>query len=203
MALLFIINFSLVHLVASEIDGSRMKYFDLIPNATLRFLENSPEISNTSFLSSQGIVPNFALEMLIRLIYTRMNQLLLYVDEIDIVEDVLNHLAQSASKSYAAYCMHAFKHVPAITCKCNAILVQLHFHLDVAKNLMECIFRIFIDKELRNHNTTDACKFSGYSLDNPSFDVCLPSSCDHYNTLMMLSRSRNWFNLTILLLYVL
>ncbi|EFO16767.1 hypothetical protein LOAG_11735, partial [Loa loa] len=139
-------------------------------------------LQNTPFLSPQGIVPNFALEMLIRLMYTRMNQLLFYVDELDIVEviDASAKLPSGILRGHVTVfgqykeCMLARQQLPNST-----------------RVITGSYIRIFIDKELRNHNTTDACKFSGYSLDNPSFDVCLPSSCDHYNTLMTLSRSRN------------
>ncbi|EJW78550.1 acyltransferase [Wuchereria bancrofti] len=54
--------------------------------------------------------------------------------------------------------------------------------------------RIFVDKKLRNYNAKGACKLNQYSIGDPSFDVCLPSSCDNYNTLMTLSRSLINFN---------
>uniref|UniRef100_A0A915PRG6 Nose resistant-to-fluoxetine protein N-terminal domain-containing protein n=1 Tax=Setaria digitata TaxID=48799 RepID=A0A915PRG6_9BILA len=54
--------------------------------------------------------------------------------------------------------------------------------------------RIFIDKNLRSYDAKDACKLHQYGTGDPSFDICIPSSCDHYQTLITLSRSLIRYN---------
>ncbi|KAM3717764.1 Protein MosB [Dirofilaria immitis] len=88
LVLLSAISFSLVFSITSEIKKSKMESIGLIPNNISKFQKNNQRtINNKAFLLPRKILPNFAMETLIKLIYTEMDQLLRGVDKIDIIEE--------------------------------------------------------------------------------------------------------------------
>ncbi|VDM21712.1 unnamed protein product [Wuchereria bancrofti] len=163
-----------------------MKYFGSIPNNTLRLQEKYLKTSNTPFLSLHEILPNFAMENLIKLMDTKIDQLMHYVDELDIVE-VIDASAKLPPSGILRGHINVFGQYE----ECMLARQQLP---NSTRAITGSYVRIFVDKKLRNYNAKGACKLNQYSIGDPSFDVCLPSSCDNYNTLMTLSRSLINFN---------
>ncbi|KAL3985267.1 Acyltransferase family protein [Acanthocheilonema viteae] len=223
LALLSIFTFSLVPLAAVEIDRSNMKYLGLIPNGILRFQGNYRKtITNIPFLWFQEILSSLEMEILNGKINSKMNQLKHDIDKLDIVEDCKKDMklslqtisdfinANEMSNWQKSYLQNALLPMIDASAKLPPVGI-LRGHVTVFGQYKECMLakqqlpnstrviagsyvRIFVDKKLRNYKAKDACKLSEYGVANPSFDVCLPSSCDHHNTLMTLSRSLIKFN---------
>ncbi|VDM99782.1 unnamed protein product [Thelazia callipaeda] len=55
--------------------------------------------------------------------------------------------------------------------------------------------RIILDRNFKNYDADGACIFDEYGIGNPSFDICIFSSCDDYNTLITLARKCNTLRL--------
>ncbi|MCP9262466.1 hypothetical protein DINM_005848 [Dirofilaria immitis] len=161
LVLLSAISFSLVFSITSEIKKARWK--------------------NKAFLLPRKILPNFAMETLIKLIYTEMDQLLRGVDKIDIIEVI-----DASAKIPPSGILRGHVTVFGQYKECMLVKQQLP---NSTRVITGSYVRIFVDKKLRSYNTKGACELTEYSIGNPSFDVCLPSSCDQYQTLITLSRS--------------
>ncbi|KAM3717759.1 Nose resistant to fluoxetine protein [Dirofilaria immitis] len=219
LVLLSAISFSLVFSITSEIKKSKMESIGLIPNNISKFQKNNQRtINNKAFLLPRKILPNFAMETLIKLIYTEMDQLLRGVDKIDIIEECKKDMKLSLqtindfvkndremSNWQKSYLQNALLPMIDASAKIPPSGI-LRGHVTVFGQYKECMLvkqqlpnstrvitgsyvRIFVDKKLRSYNTKGACELTEYSIGNPSFDVCLPSSCDQYQTLITLSRS--------------
>ncbi|VDN83031.1 unnamed protein product [Brugia pahangi] len=195
---LSIINFLLLPLVASEIDRERIKYFGSISNNTLRLQEKYLKTSNIQlFLSLHGILPNFAMEKLSKLMDSKIDQLMDYIDELDITEGVdvkcalLLAVIDASAKLPPSGILRGHVNIFGQYEECMLARQQLP---NSTRTITGSYVRIFVDKKLRNYNAKGACKLNQYNIGDPSFDVCLPSSCDNYDTLMTLSRSLIKFN---------
>ncbi|VDO37275.1 unnamed protein product [Onchocerca flexuosa] len=161
------------------------------------------------------------METLIRLIHTntKMDQMMHDIDEADIAEECKEDMKLSLqvirdfvndremSNWQKAYLQNALLPMIDASAKVPPSGI-LRGHVIVFGQYEECMLarqqllnstrvitgsyvRIFVDKKLRKYNAKGACKLNQYSIGDPSFDVCLPSSCDQYQTLMTLSRSCN------------
>uniref|UniRef100_A0A182EHJ7 NRF domain-containing protein n=2 Tax=Onchocerca ochengi TaxID=42157 RepID=A0A182EHJ7_ONCOC len=123
------------------------------------------------------------METLIRLIHTntKMDQLMHDIDETDIVEVI-----DASAKVPPSGILRGHVIVFGQFEECMLARQQLP---NSSRVITGSYVRIFVDKKLRNYNVKGACKLNQYSIGDPSFDVCLPSSCDQHQTLMTLSRS--------------
>nr|CRZ25551.1 Bm5175 [Brugia malayi] len=117
---------------------------------------------------------------------SKMDQLMNYIDELDITEVI-----DASAKLPPSGILRGHVNIFGQYEECMLARQQLP---NSTRTITGSYVRIFVDKKLRNYNAKGACKLNQYNIGDPSFDVCLPSSCDNYDTLMTLSRSLIKFN---------